>query len=189
MEGVSFLNLQYIALAFYNAFTGLTLSALPSHLQSITDTLQAIGIGASLVLLVAIVYAHMRLEQLQIEAKHRRYDAIVEAAGKHGVHNERWAHVISLMTSTAPSDWRNAIIEADIILAELLNEHGVPGETIGEQLKNVHRGSFTTLDLAWEAHKIRNEIAHAGSTYALQEREARRTIDLFRQVFEEFSYI
>lgn len=189
MQGVSFLNLEYIALAFYNAFTGLSLSTLPSHLQNISDLLQAIGIFASLILLALLVYSHMRLEQLQLEAKHRRYEALAEAAGEHTVHNERWAHVLSLMTSTAPSDWRSAIIEADIMLGELLYELGVPGETIGEQLKNTSPTAFTTLDLAWEAHKIRNEIAHVGSAYILPEREARRTINLFRQVFEEFKYI
>jgi len=189
MDGVGFLNLQYILLAFYNAVTGHGVSSLSFTVRSITDLIMGFGIFASLVLLAMLVYAHMRLEQVQLEAKHHRYDAIAQYEGKRVVKNERWDHVQQLMTSASPSDWRSAIIESDILLGELLSHFSVPGGTIGEQLKNVTRTSFTTLDLAWEAHRVRNEVAHAGSTYQLTEREARRTVDLFRQVFDEFGII
>jgi hypothetical protein len=96
---------------------------------------------------------------------------------------------MTLMTQPHESSWRGAIVEADILLAELLTDLRLTGETIGEQLKAANRSSFTTLDLAWEAHKVRNEIAHAGSAFEMTDREARRTIDLFRRVFDEFGYI
>jgi hypothetical protein len=93
------------------------------------------------------------------------------------------------MMSASQTDWRAAIVEADIMLFEMLAALGVPGDTIGDQLKSINRTSFNTIDLAWDAHKIRNEIAHAGSAYVLTEREARRAIDFYRQAFEEFGYI
>ena len=58
-----------------------------------------------------------------------------------------------------------------------------------EKLKRVEPSDFRTLNSAWEAHKIRNEIAHQGSGYKLTRREAEMAIQLFKQVFEEFYFI
>ena len=60
---------------------------------------------------------------------------------------------------------------------------------MGDKLKNANPLTFTTLDLAWQAHKVRNAIAHMGDTYPLTERDTHATIDLYRRVFEEFNYI
>lgn len=191
MQEISFLNLEYIFAAFYRAVTGLPLQDIPGTLQTITDVIEKGGVIASLIFLVGIVYAHVRIEQIHHAVHENRHHESNEALGVHhgAVKNARWEHVMSLMTSAQSSDWRQAILEADIILAELLEHFGIPGETIGEKLKAVDRSTFTTLDLAWEAHRVRNDVAHGGSAYELPEREARRTVDLFRQVFDEFGYI
>src|SRR3989344_4757069 len=68
----------------------------------------------------------------------------------------------------------------------LLKKEGYIGETLGERLKSVPREKMQSLTSAWEAHKIRNEIAHAGSDFILTQREARSAIDNYRRVFEEF---
>ena len=81
-------------------------------------------------------------------------------------------------------------MEADIILEEMLEKMGyVKGETIGDKLKTIEKSDFTSLDQAWEAHKIRNMIAHEGTDYILTEREAKRVVGLYEQVFKEFRYI
>lgn len=196
MQEISFLNLEYIFIAFYQAIHGIAPENIPATLVALTTVIEKAGIIASLLFLVGIIYTHIRLEQIHHTAHEKRHQAIEKLSGihhgsGHGAHqkNPRWEHVLSLMTSATPSDWRQAIMEADIILGELLDHFSIPGETIGEKLKVVDRGTFTTLDLAWEAHRVRNEVAHGGSTFELSEREARRTVDLFRQVFEEFGYI
>jgi hypothetical protein len=103
--------------------------------------------------------------------------------------NPRWEHVLSHIASDDPHRWQLAIIEADIILDEMTRAMGVRGENLGERLKNIERSDFYTLDLAWEGHKVRNQIAHAGTAFKLTKREAKRVIDLYREVFHEFSYI
>ena len=75
------------------------------------------------------------------------------------------------------------------MLGDLLMKMGYRGESIGEKLKRVDKGDFKTLDDAWEAHKIRNEIAHAGFDYPFSQHDARRAIGMYRRVFEEFFYI
>jgi hypothetical protein len=103
--------------------------------------------------------------------------------------NDRWEHIQELMKSNTSSDWRQAIIEADIILDEMLRRMSYKGTSIGDMLKTVDPADFATLQKAWEAHKFRNEIAHTGSEFKLSKDEADRVINLFKSVFDEFYYI
>jgi hypothetical protein len=103
--------------------------------------------------------------------------------------NGRWKHIQDLITSYNPSDWRQAIIEADIMLEEMLDQMGYDGVTIGDKLKNVEKSDFVTLDRAWSAHRVRNQIAHDGSAFKLNRDVAERTIKDFEEVFREFYYI
>jgi hypothetical protein len=90
------------------------------------------------------------------------------------------------MSSKSEALWRIGIMEADNLLLEILTEKGYEGEGVGEKLKNA---SFRTVDLAWDAHKIRNRIAHEGSDFQLTEREAKRGFTLFESVFRDLKAI
>lgn len=102
---------------------------------------------------------------------------------------EKWKQIVRLSESQNNSDWRLAIIEADIMLDELLNFLQLPGETMGEKLKAVEPSDFNTIEAAWEAHKFRNMIAHEGSDFLVNQREIRRIISLYESVLKEFSII
>ncbi len=101
----------------------------------------------------------------------------------------RWRTVLKHSNSNYPSDWKLAIIEADTLLDTLVERTGFPGATLGERLKNADPGVFRTLRYASEAHAVRNRIAHEGSAFTLSEREAKKTIRLYEEVFREFDYI
>lgn len=103
--------------------------------------------------------------------------------------NKRWERVIKLINSENAPDWKVAILEADILLGEMLDAMGYRGESIGEQLKQIEKADFTSLDSAWEAHKIRNSIAHEGEDFLITHREASRVVRLYEEVFLEFRYI
>lgn len=103
--------------------------------------------------------------------------------------NPKWQKVLDHVNSPNSADWRLAILEADIMLDEMLDKMGYHGVTIGDKLKSVEASDFSTLQQAWEAHKIRNSIAHEGSDFVLTKPEAERVVRLFQKVFEEFKYI
>ncbi|MES2213570.1 MAG: hypothetical protein V4473_01875 [Patescibacteria group bacterium] len=106
-----------------------------------------------------------------------------------GITNPKWDRVLQHIESNNENDWRLAILESDIMLSDILDNLGLPGETMGEKLKAVEKSDFQTIDAAWEAHKIRNQIAHEGADFVLSQREARRVIELYRAIFEEFHTI
>ena len=51
-------------------------------------------------------------------------------------------------------------------------------------------GSLRSYSDVWEAHKVRNRIAHEGAaTMDFSKKEARDTIGKFEKVFKELGYI
>ena len=103
--------------------------------------------------------------------------------------NEKWQKVLVHINSENPSDWKLAILECDIMLSDILEKMGYMQPSIGDKLKSIEPSDFTNIEAAWEAHKIRNEIAHEGSEFLINEREAKRVIGLYELVFREFEYI
>lgn len=142
---------------------------------------------------VMIVYCRHHIERIIKEEREKLYPQAEESESAFGMEetpaNPRWERIESLIGTDNPGDWRIAILEADIMLEEMLEAMGYKGEGIGERLKQIEISDFNTLDKAWEAHKVRNQIAHEGADFNLTEREARRIVDLFRAVFDEFQYI
>ena len=63
---------------------------------------------------------------------------------------------------------------------------GYRGEEHWRTVKGVEKSDFTTIDDAWEAHKVRNLIAHEGLNFLLSDREAKRVIGLYRKCFKNF---
>lgn len=109
-------------------------------------------------------------------------------AGSERPGHVQWQSVLRLATSPNPSDWKLAIIEADVILDMMTYMQGIPGETLGERLKNADPGLFKTRDYARKAHYTRNLIAHEPDTQ-FTPREVQQAIRLYEEVFKEFRYI
>lgn len=146
----------------------------------------------SVLLMIGIGYVIRRINALGVQERERLYLPHEESMlpkMSETVVNQRWANVIEHINSEKPSDWKVAILEADIILDEMLDRMGYKGDSIGDKLKNVEPSDFLTLDDAWEAHKVRNRIAHQGTEFMMDHAEAKRIIDLYKRVFEEFYYI
>jgi hypothetical protein len=114
---------------------------------------------------------------------------IGEAPATMNVSNRRWKNIQLLINSHNLNDWKQAIIEADILLDEMLDKMGYHGDSIGEKLKQIEASDFLTLNQAWEAHKVRNQIAHQGGNYILSRDEAEKVISLYEEVFREFYFI
>jgi hypothetical protein len=142
-------------------------------------------------LLFGIIYATIRNNALRARKTEALQKRMTEKMGfvSESKEKERWKEVRKHIGSDNPNEWRLAIIEADVMLDELVSRMPFEGTTLGERLKNAHRNTFSTLDLAWEAHRVRNNIAHSGSAYSLSKRDAEKTIAQYEAVFREFGVL
>ncbi|MEQ1561666.1 MAG: hypothetical protein ABL899_03025 [Nitrospira sp.] len=148
--------------------------------------LKYIGILLTLLLIWFCFYLYGKIKHLRKTERDLLYPELVKQ--EQNV-NPQWERILNHIETENENDWKLAIIEADIMLGGLLDNMLLPGDTIGDKLKAVEKSDFTTVDNAWEGHKIRNQIAHEGEKYVLNKREARRVIDLYRTVFEEFEIV
>src|SRR3989344_7090097 len=70
-----------------------------------------------------------------------------------------WANLELLIEGENESEWVKAIFEADKLLDYTLVQRRVAGQNLGERLKNA-KSLFHNVDIVWQAHKARNELAH-----------------------------
>lgn len=141
----------------------------------------------SIFLLVVYVYASTRYHQLkELRAEmYKERGRLYDERFRSGPKNDRLADMHSHIESDRPNDWKLAIIEADIILDEALKEAGYVGVSLGERLRSITPAQLNSLDDAWQAHKVRNQIAHSGADFVLTKRLAEDTIKQYLRVFSE----
>lgn len=171
------------AAAFFGGWMG-DWTAVITYVKFVAVMLVVLG-GVGVFFLVKRLVRLRRAEVEKLELKPREEKGGEAAPAR----NRQWERVLEHVSADKENDWKLAILEADTILNEMLTAMGYRGDSIGEQLKQVEKSDFRTLDNAWEAHKVRNRIAHDGHKFAISQHEARRIIELYRSVFEEFHYI
>lgn len=208
MESTNFINVGYIFQTIYDLFSGRYLSNgnwLLNLILKILSFIKPLSVILTLLFTTGIIYCVIRLRAVRREimekvhvhgGDHGRsgeaHGSASSAAGQRESvqsSNERWQKIQSHIHSLNQSDWRLAILECDIILDEMLTKMSYHGETLGDKLKAVERSDFLTIDKAWEAHNVRNAIAHEGSNFQITDREAQRVVGLYEEVFKEFHYI
>ena len=181
----------------------------PATAQQAADYLQAISVSSaydvitrdwgifvalsmfvSLLLFTLVVYCVIRILQIR-HHEHLKFEAAQKPVAAQDVSRVqlRWSRIKEESGSEDEQKMRLAILEADIMLNDLLDVLGYKGDTMGDKMRLVDRANFNTIDMAWEAHRARNAIAHQGSALSLTTREARRIIGLYEKVFREFKFV
>lgn len=193
MNSVAQANVEYFFRVLYECFHGACygstgIAGLGALLAHLWIWITIIGYVLAVLALIVIVYCTMRLFELREREEHYYDTLLIPAAAPGGTH-PRWEHIQSLLGGGGPSTWREAIIEADIMLDDVLGEQGYEGDGVGEKLRAADPATFQTLKNAGEAHGVRNKIAHQGSSFDLSESLARRTLANYEAVFKEFKVI
>lgn len=187
------IDLLEVARAIYSLIAGseADFGSLTETLLGFWQVYSIIAFVVSAVLLFGTIYAMMRFNQTIGEWSDSLREAEHAYAHIHGAASDgsRWGQIEDHVSSDNPNDWRLAIIEADIMLEDMLESKGFVGATIGDKFHSADSNSFKTLNDARQAHKVRNNIAHRGSDFVLTKRIATDTIAQYRRVFEEFSFI
>jgi hypothetical protein len=186
----TYLNIEYI----FNKILSIINPII--HFFTNPATWQTLGILSmlfSVACIAIILYSLVRMREIQLHEKHEIAHEVHEALARDAQtaqnENPRWHYILTLIESPNESDWRVAIIEADTMLEEILRERGFAGDSMSELLEGAKTGGFLTIQNAWDAHIVRNQIAHQGSDFSLTQVEGRRVIKMYQNVFEELKSI
>ena len=165
--------------------------SLLSFIDTVWTWWSVIAFLLALLFIIGTIYAYLRINEytlLMTDKLAREHQAWKELHGG-STANTRWSEVERHVQSDRPNDWKLAIIEADIMLGEALETYGFAGSSIGEQLKSIPPTQMQTLQDAWDAHLIRNKIAHEGADFVLTQGAAREAIIKYERVFRELGEI
>ncbi|MBY0538633.1 hypothetical protein K2P47_04535 [Patescibacteria group bacterium] len=168
-------------------FAGFSQDGLLGFLNSTWSVYVIIAYICSFIFLALYIYASIQAEKYQ-DIEHDLVHAQEEAYAMKmsgGIKSDKFAELQAHLDSENPNDWKLAIIEADIILDDTLKRQGYAGPTLGDRLKSISPDTLRSIDDAWQAHKVRNQIAHAGADFVLTQRIARETIMQYERVFKE----
>lgn len=71
----------------------------------------------------------------------------------------KWLSIEQQVKQGEESSYHLAIMNADKLLDQALQERNVRGNTMGERMKTVQQ-RWSNANAVWGAHKLRNRIAH-----------------------------
>ncbi len=104
--------------------------------------------------------------------------------GKPKINNQRQREILRhWKNATSQSDPQRRIVEADKVLDQILFSLGYQG-SLGDKLKKAE-AIVPNLNAVWEAHKLRNRIAHEPS-FAPAPQESDRAMRAFEGVVKAF---
>ena len=206
-----FLNLEYIFFLIYRFFARIFHFFFggnvtdPDAGSRFFSGLKVFATFLVIILIAIILYCLVRLYELKQEGKPKKTNMLLsslkgeqplsaemsEQFVEHGTArvNETWNSIRNKLLSDNPSDWRLAIIEADIYLDRVLDQKGFYGDTLGDKFKQITPEKLPSIQIAWEAHKVRNRIAHDGAGFVLTMPEARRVLSYYEIVFRDLDVI
>ncbi len=111
----------------------------------------------SLLLAAGCIYCILRIFQIR-HNEEQKFKASAHPVASKDVSRAqlRWNRILEQSRSDSDQAGRLAILEADIMLNELLDVLGYRGDTMADKMKQINRTHFKSIDLAWEAHLVRN---------------------------------
>jgi len=102
--------------------------------------------------------------------------------------DKKWESVMNKLEKNNESDYKLALIEADNIFDDLLKKSGYQGEDMGERLKQITKAQLANIDDLWQAHKVRNRIAHEPG-FKLTHAQAKRAIEIYQRAAEDLEVL
>ena len=186
----NYLNIEYVFNKILEYSHGVILFLSDPHTWTVAGIISML---LSLIILSIIIFSLVRLIEVQIydteEINHEINEAVLKEKERNRNSNPRWHYIQTLIESPNESDWRVAVIESDSMMEEILKEKGLSGSTASELLESAKESGYRSIQDAWSAHLIRNQIAHVGSDFPLSQIEGRRVIKMYQNFFEELRVI
>ena len=102
-------------------------------------------------------------------------------------YRSKWLTIENQLSRDNQSSCTLAVLNADKLLDQALRERGVKGQTMGERMIAA-KTTWSNANAVWNAHKLRNQIAHE-SDHQVTYEDARRAIAGFKQALKDVGAI
>jgi hypothetical protein len=161
-------------------------AALAIYVSNLT-ILQVISVIISIAFLVGIVLIVINTGWLKVKAG-RMQDTVLRTNIPQKEVRDSWKKAQAHFFAGDDNDLKVAIMEADQILESALRHAGVRGANLGERLKNIKQEQMPNLDEVWQAHKLRNQIAHEPG-FKIKRDLAERALGIYEKALQELGVL
>ena len=150
-------------------------------------TLEAISAVLSTILFIAVIYLVIKTGWLTVRVN-RWQDVLLKTNLSKKETQKTWGGIQKHFFAGNDNDLKIAILEADKLLDEALRGAGIQGNTLGDRLKKVKPSQLPDIDAIWQAHKVRNQIAHE-SDFKLKRDLAERALGVYEKTLRGLELI
>lgn len=157
-------------------------------LPSLVNTLRTVGIISTIIFGVLFLWVILKLRRYFTEQAAQLKAQLRPPQAAESVYDAKWKEVKEHLGSFRDAEWKFAVIEADRLVENILQEAGFMGEDMGEKLKGIDQGQLRSINDLWSAHKLRNIIAH-DPDYQVQQRDAREAVGNFEKALRELGVL
>ena len=102
--------------------------------------------------------------------------------------DKKWQIIQTRLRKGDEANLKLAIIEADNIFDDILKQMGLPGVDMGERLRQFEPHELKSVNLVWEAHRLRNAIVHEPSIQISRE-QAEQAVKNYEAALKELEYL
>lgn len=138
----------------------------------------------SVVFVAGLFYVVLKTRELNSK-EYKMYQPIDVEQVRETRQETQWGIIERHRDSGNASEWKLAIIEADNMLDDILKTAGYKGSTLGDRLKVASESNQELFSPVWEAHKVRNRIAHEAGV-DISSRETQKTLSIYETFFKNF---
>lgn len=149
-------------------------------LEVISLLLSAFFIGATIYILVKTGWLATRIDRIQ--------DVVFKTDISKKRVRDTWESVERHFFAGDVNDLKIALIEADTLLDESLRSAGVAGTQLGDRLKKISVAELPNVEDVWQAHKLRNRIAHEAN-FVLKRDLAERALTVYETALEHLGVL
>jgi hypothetical protein len=144
---------------------------------------------ASALFVVGIAYAVWRTQEVFATLRGSPKNKAVMGTALVSQRNiDMWSQMLARAASDDENERKLAIISVDSLVDKILGLSGYQGENLGERLKKIEPSDLDSLNDIWEAHKVRNRIAHEPDL-KLSHEESVNTLRRYEKVLKELRYL
>jgi len=102
--------------------------------------------------------------------------------------NKKWQTIGQRLKRGDDANLKLAIIEADNIFDDILKRMGLPGINFEERLRQFEPHELKSVNLVWEAHRLRDQIIRDPIALVGKE-EAERAVGNYESALKELEYL